>query len=381
MKKIEKIVGLVLSLCLTFGAFSSVVSFAAEEVGAKKAYEKNAESFYTSLRFKEDFAVISVRGRSQTSELVYPDNFGGLYIDSDNELHIAYTDNKETLMNKVGEDEAIFEKVDYGYNYLNGIFEYITALMCTGETSISQAYVDETTNRVAVYLEASLRDELIVDLKESFGDFDENAISFRDAEPIVTTSAAGAGIVVTDGAATAGYNAQDYDGNYGFVTCGHGFTGLWESAYNLNGSLLGTVTYRNFISSTSVDAAFVEYENQNDATNQYLGGGVISGVMPSSSLAIGMSVSKYGNATGLQSGTVSSVNTSVQFVHGDGATRVLNNQVALNTNQQKGDSGCAVVYSGNVVGIATLSNLTNAAWVSKAENINSRFDLTVYLAA
>ena len=293
-EKIKKIVGLVLSLCLTFGAFSSVVSFAAEEVGTEKAYEKNLESFYTSLRFKEDFAVISIRECSQTSELVYPDNFGGLYIDSDNELHIAYTDNKETLMNKVGEDEAIFEKVDYSYNYLNGIFEYITALMCAGETSVSQAYVDETTNRVAVCLETSLREELVNVLKEHISDFDENAISFRETEVIVTTAATGTGIKVTNGTATAGYNAQDYNGNYGFVTCGHGF---------------------------------------------------------------------------------------VQFTHSDGATRVLISQVQLNTNQQRGDSGCAVVYSGNVVGIATVSNLSNAAWVSKAENINSRFDLSVYLAA
>lgn len=395
MKKIKKIVGLILSLCLTFGAFSSIVSLAAEEAGAEAAYEKNMESAYTAMRFKEEFLFITVSRSVQSSELVYPDNFGGIYIDDNNELHITYTENKETLMNKVGEDEAIFEKVDYGYNYLCEIYEYITNLMA--DIPITHVGISETNNRICVSVDLDYRTQLIDILEENCVNFKKEAISFFDSQIITTTAAAGTGIIMSLGGCTAGYNAQDYDGNYGFVTCGHAASGLWETVYNLDGSTLGTVTYRSYISGTKVDASFVEYENQSEKSSQYLGTESLVGTISSASLSEGMNVSKYGNKTGEQSGTIIYVTCSVlikeKYANGQIINRQLFDQIYLDIRQEKGDSGALLVLPmvgpvlGNTtrpcqaIGIVTLGeeDVWEKGWASKIENINSRFDLTTYI--
>lgn len=144
-------------VCLTIHPPTFALEPSADSVDA--AAVKNQESLYTSIRFKEQYTSILLTRTTQDSEIHYPDNYGGMYIDDDDELHINYTTDKASLTTAVTEDEASFDQVEYSFNDLFAIYnclsENATAL------SISETYVDEINNRVVVAVNQELFDDVI----------------------------------------------------------------------------------------------------------------------------------------------------------------------------------------------------------------------------
>ena len=406
MKKIKKLFTFALLLCILLAIFSSQIIFAINVEAKEASAQKNLQSLHKSLIFKEEFMTISITKNTQTSNLQYPDNFGGIYIDDNNDLRILYTENKYDFTNKISENDAIFEKVLFSFNYLSQIYKYLSSIM--GEFDINTVYIDERLNRVVITasnsaLNSKLKENVISHMQNNFYKFNSDVILFKESHQITTTAPAGTSISMPAGIGTLGYTAYKAStGEYGFVTCAHGTNDIGEHIYKLDGTLLGTVVDRCFRKGYRLDAAFVSYTNQNEKSYNYLGQGTITHIIPSSSLAIGMSISKYGHTTHKQFGTIVSTSCSASVMH-NGKKIILIDQIEVSITHDTGDSGSPLLHSSmvgpvidendrpfSIIGIATLGEFyvdaygeiihpAQIAYATKAENIHSEFGLSAYL--
>lgn len=377
-----------LALCLCF----SVPALALNETSLTNDdvlsddYIENLQSFYASARFKENYSTLMVSRSTQTVQMNYPENFGGIYIDNENKLHIAYVDGVDALDDSMQDYEVKYDVVKYSFNYLCQISSLLSDNM--SDFNITIVSVDEMQNKLVVAIDKEFETELIEWLSENISNFDSNCISFVDPVSIASTDAGGTSIK-SNGGFTLGYNARKSStGKYGFVTCGHGVSAVGDTVKRNNfwGTSLGKVSNRRF--GDTIDACFVTYSNQSNITTACLVGGNLTGTYSSSQITSGMIVDKYGATTNARSGRVTSGSASVSC---DGVT--FRDQVQMSIRQERGDSGAPVVHefigpmeSGKIapttlVGIATFadSSTWNTAWASKAANINSAFGLSTYI--
>ena len=186
--KIKKTLSIFLAAILISANIFCVSVFA--EKAAENRYEKNLECVYLASQFRENYSTRS----AQSTEINYPDNFGGIYIDENDELHICYTDQIETLTQDFYPDteNISFDIVDYSYNLLENIVMKLTDQMV--ELSIKEVYIDEFTNQVVVSVETSMRDSIIEYLNNEIDNFEDTTISFTNPINIVQTDASGKGI-------------------------------------------------------------------------------------------------------------------------------------------------------------------------------------------
>ena len=134
---------------------------------------------------------------------------------------------------------------------------------------------------------------------------------------------------------------------------------------------------------------FVPYINQSDKSYESNTGRAITGTYAANAVpTAGANITKYGIASGLQSGKVSSTSAAIN-VGGVG----FSDQVQMNITQKPGDSGGPVVFNhigpvpdgktnpSTLIGIATFTvdGSWNVAWASKAANINSAFGLSTHI--
>lgn len=381
-KKMTQIVSIALCIMMFLIAFVPSNSI---NTSANDGDSKNLQSAYTASKFKEKYITVRVRTASQDDIADYPDNFGGIYIDQNNDLHINYTHDKDSLIDNVIEEDAQFDKVKYSYNYLNDICNCLSENML--KLSIDATAVDEVNNKVMVSIEKSLFDDVVSFLNENIPNFDKNCLLYQESQSITTTDKNGTGIKC-DKIGTLGYNARKSSTKMdGFVTAGHLSTSLNKPVYRAdNNYKLGTIKNRQY--SGKIDAAFVQYDKQGRVTYVSESGNGIIGTYSSSQITTGMLVGKYGNTTKRQNGKVTSPSSSVKV-----NSKTFTDQVQLKITQKKGDSGAPVFFDtagpippsmlrpGMLLGIATFGKETtwDTAWVSKATNINSAFGLKTYI--
>lgn len=363
----------------------------ATEASNINARKKNAQSLYSATRFKEAYTIINVTRTTQSTTLEFPENYGGIYIDYNNDLHIAYTNEIETLL-KVNLDSNVFyDKVDFSYNYLNTIYNCLSNNL--SHLSISKIYIDEIDNCVKISTNLENTDNISSYLKQHIIDFEIDAIKYLPSVEFVKTDLGGTSIKA-DAGFTLGYNAYSASTEkYGFITCGHGVTGIGDKVYRNTwfGENLGTVEKWQY--SNTIDAAFIPYKDQTNATTATKAGYELTGTFSAAQITVGMKVDKYGSATELQHGTITATQATINV---DG--NIFTDQVEVSISQKKGDSGAPVVYNlispdfigpllpdqefdSTLLGIATfgIADTWNTAWVSKAENINNAFGLSTYI--
>lgn len=368
----------------------STPAFAASEEDIQSQidvnYIENLQSFYASARFKESFTTLLVSRTAQDVEMNYPSNYGGIYIDNNNDLHIQYINEVGTLDDSMQDYDVIYDSVQYGYNYLNEIYNKLLPKMT--EFGISVLYIDEFQNKLSVSASETFRNVILEYLSEQVASFDEECMSFLDQIQLTQTDAGGTSIKANGSGFTLGYNAKKTsNGKYGFVTCGHAVeVGDTVKRNKLFGATLGTVKNQQY--SGKIDASYIEYSNQDNKTTACLTGNYISGTYSSSQITAGMIVQKYGAKTEEQSGRVTSGSVSISV-----DTQSFTDQVQLDIRQEKGDSGAPVVHNfigplqqgqqrpNTLLGIATFADsLTwETAYASKACNINAAFGLTTYI--
>lgn len=93
-------------MTLSFPSFALESKFSSEtENNISKIHEKNQQSYYYATRFKEKYTTIVITKTTQDASIEYPSNYGGIYIDSNNDLHISYVDNLEGFTSDMNDYE------------------------------------------------------------------------------------------------------------------------------------------------------------------------------------------------------------------------------------------------------------------------------------
>lgn len=333
----------------------------------------------------------------QMQEKKYPSFFGGTYISDDSSYVVLqivktnipnkYDDEYEFYDNIINLDKNIvIEYVNNSYKDLDEINHKLVEYFSSKNSDISNLgshYFDIFTNRVVVEL-FNVSDDKITNLKNTiFGgeyykkvELNSDIIVFKKGKQQqnhATTLKAGKQISVPGGSCSMGYRVK-INGNKGYITAGHCFSGTGNSATG------GTVT--RYQESGSVDAAFVQTTSSYTPSNslQYTNGSITSldnTLCPL--LSVNQSIAKAGYSTGYTSGQIKNLNYSGTY---DGI--YFTNLIAANYSTSGGDSGGAVFVPSNtasggapLAGINKGTSSYGSAFVD-ADRIYSAFGYTRY---
>lgn len=373
----KKVKGLFATLVLAVLVTSSaLVSFAQEQVVSYNdvGVQEDAHEAYENL-------MNSFPQQRSTGEKIYPDYYGGSYINDEGKLVVYVKDmvSEPTVRAAVNSGGAIYQECDYSYNELNAVMDKINAYKFeNADSDIAKECnlfgLFDSENRVIVKLD-NLTEENIDEFKKNVCDSD--AIVFEQgngpAEMDVSVDA-GASLTTSSATASMGYRVKR-NGVEGFVTAGH-FTGANALVY-----YGGTNFAKCSVSQRSgkADAAFCAITNSNYALTNTLAGtsNVLSTTI--SEPGVGTVINKIGQTTGHTSGKVTSTNVTITFVSGD----TIANLTAADYTSAAGDSG-GVVYSyisstnaRLTLGIHTGSNSTTA-YYTKANEVNAALGTSRY---
>ncbi len=339
----------------------------------------------------------------------FPDNYGGAYIDDNGVLHFKIVTSPDDAIKSdannyisalkkssnvvdanndivVEDAEVTLKQLIETQNALNSVME---------DFSISSTYTDEEKNTLVIsLLDTSNKDDIIAYLKKTIDNFNSKSVTFEQGETLNFTAAnasnnalAGSGASSSTELATLGFNAYNASsGKYGVVTAAH-FATSGTTIYNALGYTIGKPSNRQF--SGSIDAAFIPFGTNispSDKINQLSSpNDTLTGYYSNSSIVQGMSTTKVGLSSGVTQGTVTS--TSVSFTV---AGTSLTNQFKVSNTQLEGDSGGPVFHalvgplqpgeirSNTLIGIVTVADSSNNGYGSKAANIMSVLNISLY---
>lgn len=340
----------------------------------KKIVEKNAHS--ASLATKIDLKYLN----SNTGEINYPLDFGGQYINSDNELVVQIVKNKtksnsiKSLASTISE-EIKYEYVDNSYSDLeninNKIIEYFS-----NEKSINKGlkanYVDVINNIVVVELKNNNEEEQNW-FKENV--IDSKLIKFiKNKGDNITTATYNAGGEI-NGWCSIGYRVKR-SGKQGFITAAHCYSD------NANISGFGKVTYRKYDDTNGLDGEFVELSSGNTVTNNlqwgsYPSTSINTATYPYFGATVGQIVAKSGWKTKATSGTIKNVNFSGEYKDGGYFAKYVLTSALCNGGDSGGvvyKPGSPAVSAGAVVGIVHGKNCVDKDCIEPGPMMFSRSD-------
>ncbi len=374
-----------------------------------KKIEKNSESLNLVKTIESFFE------KNDLGQTIYPNDFGGMYIDENDELIIQLTEDnvKSTSLlqkinyNKLNITENNIEYVNNSYNELNYVNNEIINYF-TNNTPYSNFlgnYVDVINNKVVVELK-----NISLESQQYFKDYviDSDFIEFKIGNEVspASTYKAGSGIDITytmrRNNPNGGYtqnNVTGYcsigartklNGVIGYITAGHCFGNM---DYDI---IQSTVNNGEFVKrkyNQTMDAAFVKLGSGHSLSNNlaYTGWQASSintttGFVGQNQLVVGATVGKVGKATGYGYGSVVSMNYSYT------EKNKINNEnyyhsgyVRANIGIAEGDSGGPVFLLNNsiissgapLVGIISSGNNTITLFY-KYDDIVSQLGLTKY---
>ena len=361
---------------------------------------------------------------SRTGELMFPDYFGGAYIDGDGNAVLLMVNMPVAPPVLEGRDAAYrpisahidqmqtsegvaVRDVEFAYidlwaaiHALNDLSQYAPELL--EEATAYGWYLDVIGNRVVVEL-YDFTDETIDHFRSSV--FDAPLLAFAQSDgPIIVdcnmteinhlqetieplnsletieplnSLVAGVGerIYIRRGgtapvrSASIGYRAT-LGGARGFITAAHLRSGLQngDTIYSQNGQRLGRIASANHIRLQGVDAAFITLDSNPEIRNTTAGVAISSHII--SHFFVGQELAGTGAELGSRFGQVTSPSGGLTIPVG-GVNVAINNTVVTNLAGTGGDSGGIVFcpFSGGVVGII-VGGHTSATHVSRATEIN-----------
>lgn len=360
---------------LAFGGWEIIdekTTRSAEESKSALQYEKLMDSFE----------------ETETGELIYPNYYGGSYIDDNGEFVVcAVAENakeKEYALKSIKEnaDASDFniKNVKYSYNELEEMMEFLNEYKQNNCDTIitknwSGHFLSDRDNAIFVELNDVNDEQISLFRKEvtdsamiTFIKSGGQSVNCANLNPGRGINNPTLGMV-----GSMGYRART-NGKIGFVTAGHvGYVGnVIEGA----SSTIGKITARQ--NWGSVDAAFVEITGAHNPTN------TLNGTDATLSTAIrnpaqGATVHKRG-AHGYSKGVIYSTNASGEF-----EKTFFTNLTLTDLQAQHGDSGGIVYY--NVTSGSTTTHYTsgiikglnnNGTYYTKASLINSALGITRY---
>lgn len=329
----RKFWGLLLSTILVLSSAVSVS--AAEKMQNDISVQEDAVTAY------EELMASFISPYLDTDEKIYPDYYGGSYINDSGQLVVYVTDNAAMPAVLLDNSNVIYEPCTYSYNELLTVMDELNSYKFSRMKNVIASNFNEfgiydSENRVIVKLD-NLSEESIKEFKENVCDSD--AIEFEQGYGPINTEVsvnAGAKISFSGGSASVGYRAKR-NGVVGIVTAGHAAESVGtDISYN------GT----NFASCKATqqggkaDAAFCAITNSSYSPTNTLEGtsNVLSKTI--SKPGVGTTINKIGMKTGHTTGKVLSTNSTATFT--SGAT--ISNLTTADYSSAPGDSGC-VIYS------------------------------------
>jgi streptogrisin B len=354
---------------MTFITFISVMSYAQEpeityndaaaQEAACQAYDNLMSSFPMSR---------------ETGKKLYPDYYGGSFINDEDKLVVYVTnmDSVLTLGAVLASNDVVYQICEYSYNELNTVMDELNAYKLENpEDHISKEFnyfgLFDSENRVIVKLD-NLSEESINEFRENVCDSD--AIVFEQGNgPAVVEVNINAGGTISDGTSSSSIGYRVKIGNVtGFTTAGH-VIGANESLF-YGGTEFAQCTINQ--QSGSADVAFCIITDSNYSLTNTLEGtsNILSTTI--SEPGVGTVINKIGYATSHTTGKITSTNVSISF----GGVGTITNLTEADYGSASGDSG-AVVYSyisstntRYTLGIHTGSGL-GKKYFTKANQINA----------
>ena len=370
---------------LLFSAFFSVILFASLVVSAKATKPVVDASVQDSAAMAYDTLMDSFSNPDvKSGGKIYPDSYGGAYINDDGQLVVYVTDETQTPEVLSDNPTVIYAPCTYSYNELQSIMDELNAYKANHPDDAIAANFNEfglydSENRVIVKLD-DLSEERIEEFKENVCDSD--AIVFQQGNGPVGTDAnlnAGLKIFYSNGSASMGYRVKR-NGVVGFVTAGHAANSVGKSIRY--GSSTGTIfaSCQATQQRGNADAAFCAITNSSYSPTNTLYGtsNVLSTTI--SEPGVGTVINKIGAATGHTSGKVVSTNVTVTFSNGS----TISNLTAADYTSAPGDSGCVVYsYIGSTgarltLGIHTGASSNGIRYFTKANEINAALGTSRY---
>ena len=371
---------------------NEVFMISEQEKEALAKYNRNIDSEYLAQNQKAASnyeKLIKSFEDTKTAKTVYPNYYGGSYIDSNNNL-VIYLNNAtvqkleaiNSIKQIIKDDGFVIVAGNHSYNELNGVMAVLNEFVENNSNSeiagsISTFYVSDRDNSVVVELD-SIDIKQIEHFKKEV--IDSPIIVFEPSSGSVTLMAnidAGRKINGNLGGGSMGYRAKR-GGKNGFVTCQHVASSGTVSGTGTLAGAIGTVAQS--VLGGNVDCAFVETVSAHTPTNTL--NGLSSTISTSiSSPGVGTIIYKNGDTTGLTSGIILSTNASISHPTGG----IIKNQTKTDCHASGGDSG-GIVYQGDT-SRSTLGIMVGAAWnnppnmdtyYSKANEINTALGCSRY---
>ena len=368
----KKFLSLLLSALL---AVSFVVSASAAENVVDDGVQESAVAAYDELM--ASFATTY----SNSGEKIYPDYYGGSYINDAGQLIVYVTDNVQRPAVLSDNANVVYEPCTYSYNELLSVMDTLNNYKFSRSNDAIASNFNEfglydSENRIIVKLD-DLSEESIKEFKENV--CDSAVIKFEQGcGPIETEVNVNAGdkISFSGGSASVGYRVKR-DGVVGFVTAGHAANSVGKSIM-YNGTTIASCEATQ--QSGNADAAFCAITNSDYSPTNTLSGTSNTLSTTISEPGVGTVINKIGMKTGHTSGKVLSTNVTITF--SSGAT--ISNLTSADYESGPGDSGCVVYsYIGSTgarltLGIHTGASGSGTRYYTKANEVNAALGTSRY---
>lgn len=351
----------------------------------REVLEQNNRAAETATKIRSYYTLY------RTKEMVYPNYYGGMYINDDQKLVLQIVEenipnsgeieyHKYSKITNIADNIEI-EYVKYSYNELktidDRIIEYFSSEYAD-YNNLAATYVDVYSNKVIVELK-----ENTIEYQNEFRAkvVDSKLIEFKQGQEAITAANPGEAITVANtyngntkyGFCTRGFRVKLYNQS-GFLTSGH-CTGASYVGTNVG---VGTLVKYKF--GGKVDAAFIQ--TGTSITNTLPS--TVSGISTLNTLTFnstsGQIIGMYGSVSGGRTGTITNSSISVSANNDiGGVCALITDQVRTNVQAARGDSGGPVfsLYKGESLGIVESID-GNDMIFTKLTNIASEFGVARY---
>lgn len=383
MKRKLTLVTFLLICCVLFTSLSSVAATTVSPyawLGITDAYWVNIDSSLEAyFNMMDEF--------STDGKTIYPDSYGGAYVDKDGKLNVLIVKNMGAERIDYIPAGVKVSYVNHSLNELNQAADMIGAAYATDAKSFSEKgfvgyYVNEEMNCISVEVDERARTNKEITALEIDRTLDPNMIRFE----MVTNSYNEESIGPSDYAdgdamnGTVGFPAEYFYGDdQGFVTAAHLINGV-GSTVNVNG-VAGTVTHYQL--SGTVDACFVKVINAtNYLTSAFTYNGTAYKIIAANQYNYPQNtvVEKFGITTGYKTGSITS-NEYVSTVDGAPTLTSMYRSNFGTGGTARGDSGAALLVpmAGNNKILIGLHVRGNGQYSSACKYVNVRDALSVNL--
>ncbi len=337
-------------------AFESEIYTLSESVSTDEAFlrgeQESIEKYGLDFLVKQENSYLNHEklmksfNMSKSNDSIYPDYYGGSYIDNNGNLVIYIKDIdisqdkfQKSIDTELGINDFTVKSAMYSYNELNSVMDMLNSYKSNNPDDIvannfNIYWLSDRENTIVVELD-EMNEEQISLFKKAV--IDSPIITFKESEgtPVKQVNVnPGQKISRSTFDASMGYRAKK-NGVVGIVTAGH-FASL-NALINVSGTDIGKVTARQ--ESGSVDAAFIEITNSSYTPTNTLNGTSNTLSTTISQPGVGTVINKLGYKTGATTGKILSTNVSITL---DGINHT--NLTSADYTSDYGDSG-GIIYS------------------------------------